>query len=161
MRDARDGCCRAATTIESVRYRREIEVTRNAGAVFDYLADFSNAAEWDPGVDEARRLTPAPTQVGSVFEVIAGFRGKQQRFEYVVTEYEEGRRVVLHGEGAKARSVDVITVSGSDGSARIAYEADIRLKGVYRMAEPFLRSTFRRMGDDALDGLGAVLGRAE
>jgi carbon monoxide dehydrogenase subunit G len=144
-----------------VRYEREIEVVGDPQNVFDYLADFANTAEWDPGIDEARRLTPAPTQVGSRFEVIAAFRGKRQRFEYVVTEYEEGRRVALRGEGAKARSDDVITVSGGDGRARVGYEADIRLKGVYRIAEPFLRSTFRRTGDDALDGLAAALGRAE
>lgn len=39
----------------------------------------------------------------------------------------------------------------------MTYEANLRLKGVYRVAEPFLRSTFRRMGDDALDGLAARL----
>jgi hypothetical protein len=81
-------------------------------------------------------------------------RDPQNVFDYVVTEYEEGRRIALHGEGAKARSDDVITVNGADGRARVGYEADIRLKGVYRIAEPFLRSTFRQMGDD-------VLGRAE
>ena len=144
-----------------MRYRREIEVARDPQDVFDYLADFANAAEWDPGIAEARRLTPAPTEVGSRFEVIAVFRGKRQRFEYVVADYEEGRRVALRGEGAKARSDDVITVSGGEGRARVGYEADIRLKGVYRIAEPFQRSTFRRMGDDALDGLARTLGRAE
>jgi carbon monoxide dehydrogenase subunit G len=150
-----------AHRIENVLYRREIEVAGDPQAVFDYLADFAHAAEWDPGVAEARRMTPAPTQVGSRFEVIAEFRGRRQRFEYVVTEYEDGRRVVLRGEGAKARSDDVITVGGGGGRARVGYEADIRRKGVYRIAEPFLRSSFRRMGDDALDGLATALGPHE
>lgn len=141
-----------------MRYEREIEVDGEPRAVFAYLADFENAAEWDPGIDEARRLSDGPTTVGSRFEVIARFRGKRQRFEYVVTEYEEGRRIALDGEGEKAKSDDVITVAGGDGDrTRIGYRAEIRLKGVLRVAEPFLRSTFARLGDDALEGLQATL----
>lgn len=140
-----------------MRYRREIQVATKADDTFAYLADFANTAEWDPGVAEARRLTPAPTAVGSRFEVTALFRGRRQRFEYVVTEFDEGSRIALQGEGAKARSVDAITVAASGSGTRITYEADLRLKGVYRVAEPFFRSTFRQMGDDALDGLAARL----
>ncbi len=80
-----------------MRYRKEIEVNRDAPDAFDYLADFSRASEWDPGIADAQRLTAGPTTVGSRFEVIALFRGKQQRFEYVVTAYDEGRRIALVG----------------------------------------------------------------
>ncbi len=143
----------------AMRYAREIEVRTAPEETFAYLADFTHTAEWDPGVVEARRLTPEPTGVGSRFELIGVFRGNRQRFEYVVTELEDGNRIALHGEGEKAMSDDAMTVSASDGGTRIAYEADIRLKGVFRVVEPFLGSTFRRMGDDALDGLAARLSR--
>ena len=140
-----------------MRYRREIEVARDPAEVFAYLADFANAAEWDPGIEEARRLTEGPTEVGSRFEVVARFRGNRQRFEYVVTELEPGRRVALHGEGEKARSDDVITVEPSAVGTRVGYEAEIALKGIFRVAEPFLGGTFTRMGDDALAGLRSTL----
>lgn len=143
-----------------MRYRKQIEVVRDPTEVFAYLADFSRASEWDPGIVEARRLSEGPTAVGSRFEVVALFRGKRQRFEYVVTEYDEGRRIVLHGEGARAVSDDTITVEGSDGRTSVTYEADLRLKGVFRVAEPFLGRTVERMGDDALAGLEAKLGGA-
>ncbi|HVC86094.1 MAG TPA: SRPBCC family protein, partial [Gaiellaceae bacterium] len=96
-----------------MRYAREIEVPKPVDETFAYLADFTHTAEWDPGIAEARRLTPAPTAGGSRFEVVALFRGKRQRFEYVVTAYEEGRRIALRGEGEKAISDDVIVVSPS------------------------------------------------
>ncbi len=92
--------------------------------------------------------------------MIALFRGKRQRFEYVVTDFEEGRRVALRGEGEKALSDDVITVAAGEHGTRVVYEADLRLKGIYRVAEPFLGSTVERMGDAALDGLAARLSRA-
>ena len=113
-----------------MRYRREIEVEGEPVEVFAYLADFEHAAEWDPGIVEARRLSEGPTRVGSRFEVIALFRGNRQRFEYVVTALEEARRVALRGEGDRAASDDEITVTpGLDGRTRVAYEADLRLKG--------------------------------
>ncbi len=142
-----------------MKYAREIEVTTPPAKAFAYLADFTYAAEWDPGIVESRRLTPDPTTVGSRFEVIALFRGKRQRFEYVVTELDEGNRIALHGEGEKAMSDDVMTVTASGSGTRIAYEADIRLKGVFRFAEPFLGGMMKKMGDDALDGLRARLSR--
>ena len=140
-----------------MKYAREIEVPMPADETFAYLADFTHAAEWDPGIVESRRLTPEPTALGSRFEVIALFRGNRQRFEYVVTEYEDGKRIALRGEGEKALSDDVMTVTATPGGTRVGYEADLRLKGALRVAEPFLRSTVTRMGDDALDGLAARL----
>ena len=141
-----------------MRYRRQIVVDRDPASTFRYLADFENAAEWDPGIVSARRLSTGPTTVGSRFEVTTRFRGNQQVFDYVVTAFEDGRRIALTGDGDKAKSDDVITVEDAGGRSRVTYEADVGLKGVYRLVEPFLRSTFRRMADDALDGLQTKLG---
>ena len=106
-----------------MRYRREIEVATDVTATFAYLSDFANAAEWDPGIAESKRLTPAPTAVGSRFEVIALFRGKPQRFEYVVTELQEPRRIALRGEGEKAVSDDVISVAASEHGTQKTVDA--------------------------------------
>lgn len=141
-----------------MRYRNQIEVAGEPADVFAYLSDFSHTAEWDPGIAEARRITDAPTARGSRFEVITLFRGNRQRFEYVVTELVDGRRIVLHGDGEKAVSDDAITVEAAGGRTRVTYEASIRLKGALRIAEPFLGRMVRRMGDDALAGLKARLG---
>ena len=142
-----------------MRYAREIEVPTPPGETFAYLSDFSTTAEWDPGIAEARRLTPEPSALGSRFELISTFGGNRQRFEYVVTEFEDGKRIALHGDGEQAVTDDFITVTPSANGTRIGYEADIRLKGVRRIAEPFLRSAFTRMCDDAMDGLAVRLSR--
>ena len=51
-------------------------------------------------------------------------------------------------------------MAASPRGARVLYEADLHLKGPYRVAEPLLGATFRRMGDAALEGLAARLQRA-
>ncbi|HEY2354046.1 MAG TPA: SRPBCC family protein [Gaiellaceae bacterium] len=142
-----------------MRYEREIEVPTPPEETFAYLADFSTTAEWDPGIAEARRLTPEPTAVGSRFELIAVFRGNRQRFEYVVTELDDGKRIVLRGDGEKSVSTDVITVEPAPHGTRIGYMADIRLKGSLRVVEPFFRPALKRMCDDGVAGLAARLSR--
>lgn len=39
-----------------MRYRKSIEVPVAIAAPFAYVADFGNAAEWDPGLKESRRI---------------------------------------------------------------------------------------------------------
>jgi hypothetical protein len=124
------------------------------------VADFETAADWDPGILESRRTSEGPVGVGTTYDVVAEFRGKHQLFRYRVTEYVDGERLVLDGEGDKARSVDTIVFAATPGGTRITYEADFRLKGVYRLAEPFLGGTFRKLAAKALGGLKAKLDTA-
>ena len=56
-----------------MRLRKEIEVGRSVADVFDYVADFSNAAEWDPGIAEATKVTDGQVRMGSEFDVVALF----------------------------------------------------------------------------------------
>lgn len=142
-----------------MRFREVIEVARPVDEAFAYVADFTTAAEWDPGIVESRRVTDGPTETGSRFEVLALFRGKRVPFTYEVTALEPGRRIVLSGEGDRATSVDEITFEPAGAGTRITYEADLRLKGLLRVAEPFLGGTTSEMGRKALAGLEAALDR--
>ncbi|MGZ8693590.1 MAG: SRPBCC family protein [Gaiellaceae bacterium] len=136
-----------------MRFSEQILVSRPAADAFQYIAEFENTAEWDPGIAESKKLTDGPVRVGSQFDVVALFRGKRQRFRYTVTELVDGRRIVLEGAGAKATSVDAITVDPSGSGSRISYTADIKLKGLRRLAEPLLKPMLARTGEKALAGL--------
>jgi carbon monoxide dehydrogenase subunit G len=139
------------------RFAEVIEVSRPLEQAFAYVADFTTAAEWDPGIVSSRR-TSGDGGVGTTYAVDAEFRGKTLPFAYTVTVLEPNRRIVLHGEGDKATSDDDITFEPTaDGGTRITYDADLRLKGVLRLAEPFLAGAIRTMGAKALAGLKAVL----
>jgi len=137
--------------------REVIEVSRPLAEAFAYVADFETAAEWDPGIVESRRTSEGPVGVGTTYDVVAEFRGRHQLFRYRVTEYVEGERLVLDGEGARASSLDTIVFEPTAAGTRISYEAEFHLKGVYRLAEPFLGGTFRALGAKALAGLKKTL----
>ena len=137
-----------------------IEVPRSLEESFAYVADFTTVVEWDPGIRSSRKLS-GDGDVGTVYEVEAEFRGKTMPFTYTVTAFEQNRRIVLDGVGEKATSSDTIAFEAAgDGSTLITYTADFKLKGVLRLAEPFLGGTFKALARKALAGLEAKLGAA-
>ncbi len=140
-------------------FREVIEVPTSVPETFAYVADFTTAADWDPGIVSSTR-TSGDGGLGTAYAVEASFRGKTLPFTYVVTEHEPDRRLVLHGEGAKATSEDVIVFEATDaGGTRITYGADLRFKGVLRVVEPLMGGSIRAMGAKALAGLREALSR--
>lgn len=140
-----------------MKIEETVAVRRAPGETFDYLSEFANTAEWDPGIAESRKLTDGPVRVGTEYDVVAVFRGNRQPFRYRVTELEPGRRVALAGESAQATSVDAIEVEPDGSGSRVHYSAEIKLKGLRRVAEPFLRGTLEETGREALAGLKRTL----
>ena len=140
------------------RYVGKIRSPRSATESFDYLADFSSVAEWDPSAVSARMLDDEPG-AGTRFEVVVGFAGRELPFTYETTEYERPRRLVLRAESSTVVSEDTITVRElGGGGSEVTYDADLRPKGLMRLADPVLALLFRRLGDNAAAGLREKLG---
>ena len=57
-------------------------------------------------------------------------------------------------------SEDTITFhSGAGGGSEVTYDADLRPKGVMKLADPILALMFKRLGDNAKAGLERELNR--
>ena len=126
--------------------------------VFDYLADFSRTAEWDPGVVHAERLTEGPVGLGSRFRVEVAFLGRTSSLEYEIVDWDPPSRLVLVGGDEAVRSVDEITLVSRAGGTRVTYEAALELAGFRRLADPLLDLLFQRIGRIAMRGLRERLG---
>lgn len=136
------------------RYLATVPSSRTADETFAYLAEFSNAQEWDPGVVRGARLDDGPLGVGSRFEITVRSL-RESSLVYEVTAYDAtARRVVLRGTNALVVSLDEITVA-PDGS--VTYDADLRFRGPLRVLDPMLRLSFKPIGDKAASGLRATL----
>jgi dehydrogenase/reductase SDR family member 12 len=144
------------------RYRTTVDSSRPVEETFHYLADFSNAEEWDPGVTEGERVGDGVVGTGSRFRLVARFLGRDVPMEYEITAFESPHRVVLEADEHTVRSVDEIRVeTAEDGGTRVTYEADLRLKGpLGGVLDPLLGVIFRRIGDRADAGLRQTLGEA-
>jgi carbon monoxide dehydrogenase subunit G len=140
------------------RIEERLEVDRPIEEAFDYLADFSTTAEWDPGIVEARRGEDGPIGVGSTFHLVSEFNGKRLRLTYVMTEYERPRRFVVVGDGPSFHGVDDIRFTDAGGGRTVIfYRADLKLTGLAKLAAPFMGGRFAELGRKAIAGLRAAL----
>ena len=126
---------------------------------FDFIADFSNAAQWDPGVASAVRLDAGPIREGTRVRLGVRMAGRVAPMEYVVTTWQPPHRVVLSGQGSGVVAVDDIRFEATPTGTRIDYTADIRLRGLFRLAAPFAGGAFARIARDARDGMQRALDR--
>jgi uncharacterized protein YndB with AHSA1/START domain len=140
------------------RYAATVTSPGSPAEVFEYLADFSSTAEWDPGVSEARRLDADPLRAGARFNVMADFLGRPVPLEYRTVEIDPPRRVVLRAETRTVVSEDTITVRAlPESGSQVTYDARLGLRGALRFGDPVLGLLFRRIGDRAKAGLAATL----
>ena len=141
------------------RYRASIETQWTREREFAYLSDFSTSAEWDPGVVEAQRIGTGAVGKGTEFRLVAKFLGRTTPLTYRVLKYEPPSAVAFLGESGTVVSHDRITFDTIATGTRVTYDAELRLKGLLRVADPLLALAFNRVGDRALGGLRAVLGQ--
>jgi hypothetical protein len=87
------------------RYQATVASQSPAAETFGYLAAFSNAAEWDPGVLAGEHLDPGPVRAGSRFRLVVPFAGARMSLTYEVISLVPDREAVLHAANAVLRSV--------------------------------------------------------
>jgi carbon monoxide dehydrogenase subunit G len=139
--------------------QERIETALPLQDAFDFIADFSNAVHWDPGVATAVRLDRGPIRLGSRVRLGVRIAGRVAPMDYVVTTWQPPTRVVLTGAGSGVAAVDDIRFETTPTGTRIDYTADIQLRGLLRLATPFAGRTFERIACDARDGMQRALDR--
>jgi carbon monoxide dehydrogenase subunit G len=139
------------------RIHERIATRLRIEAAFDYVADFSNSQEWDPGTTASKRLDDGPVGPGARYGLTVRMGGRVAPMEYRIRDFDRPRRVVLVGSGPNVKAVDEISFERAGDGTVVDYTADIRLGGLLRLAEPFLGGTFEKIGRDAAAGMDAAL----
>lgn len=122
--------------------------------VYNFMADFSNSALWDPGVVTAARDQQGDVKVGSTFSLVVEFNGNKSDMVYEVVEMDPNKRVVIDGESSKITAEDVMTFSVPEaGKVRIDYTATIKIKGCAKIFIGLLNSKFDALGRNAMNGI--------
>ena len=141
------------------RLHERIGTTMPAAQAFAYLANFENSAEWDPGVASAERFGGPDLGVGTRYRLGIRRGDRILPMEYRITRFDAPHVVELAGEGRGVRATDEIRVEPSATGSVVEYTADITLTGPLRLVQPFLGGMFRKIAEDAAEGIRSTLER--
>ena len=142
-----------------IQVEERVSITKSADEAFLYLADFANLPEWDPGIARVTRRDLGALAIGSQFDVVARFMGREVPMVYELVRYEVASRVAeLVGTAPGLRATDRIRVTPRGTGAEVHWQADFELSGVNRLLSPVMRPLFARLARKSMDGLVRRLG---
>jgi len=133
-------------------------IARPADEVFDVLADMARNPEWQQGMQSCEWTSTPPVAVGSTYDQVARFLGKEIRSSFEVVEFEPGRRIGIETTSGPmpihvTRSVEPI----GDTQCRVSATVRGDSSGVFRIAEPLMRPLVARSVRQDYDRLKELL----
>ncbi|NEA36431.1 polyketide cyclase [Streptomyces sp. SID13031] len=136
---------------------RVVTVEKSVESVFAYLSDFETTTEWDPGTVSTVKVE-GDGGPGTKYQNKSSFAGRETELEYVVQQREAGRVFQLRGENKTVSALDTMSFrSTDDGGTEVTYRAEFEFKGVTRLIEPLFKSQFKKLGDEAEEGIRTAL----
>src|SRR5688500_16694675 len=118
-----------------------VDIERPAREVYAYLEEVTNNTEWLRGMRSCTWTTEPPVRVGSRYEQVAEFLGKEIRTSFEVTAHEPGRLITIASREGSSFSIEVTReVEPLDGPrCRVVETVESDPAGFYRIAQPVLR----------------------
>jgi uncharacterized membrane protein len=136
-----------------------IEINRPCPVVWEYMEHAERNPEWLRNMKSCRWITDPPIRVGSRYEQVSRFLGKEVRTSFEVTALEEGHLITISSLPGSSfpititRQVDPI----SDDRCRVTETAGGDSSRFYRIAEPPMRVMVRYNIDHAYRRLKQLL----
>jgi carbon monoxide dehydrogenase subunit G len=135
---------------------RTFSVTTPPDRVIDYLKDFGNAEDWDPGTQTCTRQGNGPIDVGTTWHNVSKIVGVKAELTYTLNTLSN-RTLVFVGKNNSATSVDTITVDASGAGSVITYKADLEMKGAAKLLNPAMKIVFEKLAGDTEKQMTTVL----
>ncbi len=123
----------------------DLVVSRPAADVFALLSDFEANPTWQNGMRSCTWTTEPPLRVGSRYEQVAEFLGKEIVSTFEVVEYEADSRVkatTIAGSFPITFTRWVEPLDQQSTRVRAVIEGDA--SGFFRLMEPLMRPMVRR-----------------
>ncbi|MBA3525082.1 MAG: SRPBCC family protein [Geodermatophilaceae bacterium] len=138
--------------------RRTVTAAKPLSVVYAYLADFANAQEWDAGTVSCRRIS-GDGGVGTRYENVSSFRGRESTLVYETRERDTDRRLVMRGTNKSVTAVDTMTFRGTDTGTEVTYVAEFTFHGLAKLATPLMGGPLNKLGDEAQASMTVALAR--
>ena len=110
---------------------RTFTTTATPEAAYRYLADFTNAEEWDPGTQTCER-TSGDGGVGTTYRNVSTFLGREVEITYTAAELAPPTRVHLRGTNEQFEGHDIFVIRAAGRGSEVTYRADMSFSGLWR-----------------------------
>ncbi len=124
--------------------------------VLDYLADFGNAPEWDPGTETCTQNDIGPVVVGTSWHNVSKILGVTTYLTYTLRE-KATDHIVLVGENDSSTSTDTIAVMPNGTGSEVTYTAELEMHGAAKLATPAMKLVFEKLASDTQEQMTTVL----
>lgn len=124
--------------------------------VLSYLADFSNAEEWDPGTQSCVRIDSGPVKPGATWKNTSRIFGMTAELTYTLKELTADR-VVFVGTNKGSTSTDDIRVDPDGTGSKLTYRANLEMHGLAKLASPLMKVVFEKLAGDVKRQMTEVL----
>ena len=137
---------------------RTFSVSPTPHQVVDYLKDFGNAVEWDPGTQECTRIDNGPIVQGASWRNVSKILGVTAELTYTL-ERLDASNLVFVGINKSSTSTERICVDAANTGSVITYRNELDMRGPIALFNPVLKLYFEKLANDTEKQLASVLNR--
>lgn len=137
---------------------RTFSVSPPPHQVVDYLKDFGNAVDWDPGTQECTRIDSGQIGERASWRNVSKILGVTAELTYTLETLSESNLVFV-GKNKSSTSTEKIYVDATDTGSVITYRNDLEMRGPIALLNPVLKLYFEKLANDTEKQLTSVLNR--
>lgn len=139
-----------------IKLELSIVINKPVDQVWNFLTDFQNTPKWDIGVLETRQTSQGLAGLGTTFQNIGPFLGRNSVREYKVTEYEPNKKVtvmlITPTRLIQKAGVSYIFEPTPSGT-KLTSIGSVELAPLFRLIQPFLLQKAKKDGQGDLSNL--------
>lgn len=143
-----------------IKLELKITINKPVDQVWDYLTDFRNTPKWDIGVLETRQTSQGPAGLGTTFQNIGPFLGRNSVREFKVTEYAPNKKVTvrLTNSTKLIQKAEVsYTFESTTSGTKITSIGYVELAPLFRLIQPLLFQRAKKDSEGDLNNLKHLL----
>ena len=121
-----------------------LEIHRPPDEVFEVLADMSRNVEWQRGMHACLWTSEPPLRLGSTYDQVARFLGRDIVSSFEVTEFEPGRKIRIESVSGSMPLDITRTVEPSPRGCKVTAVVRGEPSGLFSVARPIMRLMVQR-----------------
>lgn len=136
---------------------RTFTVSSSLEDAFNYLSDFTNTTEWDPGTLETTRIT-GDGGLGTTYANRSEFMGRTVDLTYETIGFDRPIHFVCRGASKTATATDTMSFTRDGERTQIRYRADFEFHGVVKFVAPLVvKPKLGALADETVAQIKSVL----